>query len=272
MLAGERQTLILEAVRGRGFVRVGELTELLGVSDMTVRRDLTELAERGLVEKVHGGATVLMHAHTEDPGLETRLHRQLREKRAIAQSARTLVRPGQVIGLAAGTTTLQLAHALEEIPNLTVVTNSLQIAGALRRNRRSDLTLVLTGGMLLSGDILVGPLAVAAAATIHLDLLFLGVHGMTEDEGFTSPDLLETEIDRTFIASTDVVALVADHTKWGVRGLSPVASLSEADVLVTDSGLPDTARDVLEREVGQLLVAPVEDRRRRAKITGPRSA
>jgi DeoR/GlpR family transcriptional regulator of sugar metabolism len=230
------------------------------------------LAEQGLVEKVHGGATAPPPPHTGDPGLETRLHRRLREKEAIAESARTLVRAGQVIGLTAGTTTLRLAHALRDLPNLSVVTNSVEIAGALQRDARPDLTVVLTGGVVVARDTLVGPLAAAAASSIHLDILFLGVHGMAEDAGFTSPDLLETEIDRTFIASTDKVVVVADHTKWGVRGLSRVAGLEEADVLVTDSGLSTAARGVLEQKVGRLVLAPVARTRRHAAARGSRPA
>jgi DeoR/GlpR family transcriptional regulator of sugar metabolism len=262
MFADQRQRLILEKIRENGAARVSELRRLLGVSDMTVRRDLEALAERGFVEKVHGGATALASSTTNDPGLETRLQRRVREKRAIAEAARALVRPGQVIGLTAGTTTLRVAQALRDAPSLTVVTNSIEAASALREGPRPDLTVVLTGGVVVSQEILVGPLAVAAASSIHLDILFLGVHGMTEDAGFTSPDLLETEIDRTFIACADTVVVVADHTKWGVRGLSRVAGLAEVNILVTDSGLPAAARRVLEQEVDRLVLAPVPRGRR----------
>ena len=272
MLAGQRQQLILREVRRRGAVRVSELTELLGVSDMTVRRDLDVLAEGGLVEKVHGGATTSSMTPTDDPGLETRLHRSLREKAAIAEAARSLVRPGQVIGLSAGTTTLRLAEALLDVPSLTVVTNSLQIAGALRRDGRHDLTVVVSGGVCVPPDTLVGPLAATTISSIHLDVLFLGVHGMAEDAGFTSPNLLEAEIDRTFIAAADMVVVVADHTKWGVRGLSNVADLDSVNTLVTDSGLVTHARRVLEQRVGRLVLAPVARARRRTPLGGPRTA
>lgn len=260
---------VLDEVRLRGSVRVSELTALLGVSDMTVRRDLDALAEAGLVEKVHGGATTPSRPPTGDPGLETRMHRRVREKEAIADAARALVRPGHVIGLTAGTTTLRLAHALRDVPSLTVVTNSVEIASALRRDGRPDITVVLTGGVYMSRDTLVGPLAAATASSIHLDVLFLGVHGMAEDAGFTSPDLLETEIDRTFIATADKVVVVADSTKWDVRGLSRVADLDEVYALVTDTGLPARARRVLEQKVGRLLLAPVPPRRNRSDAQRP---
>src|SRR5207253_2527056 len=108
MLAGQRQMLIVEEVRRRGAMRVSELTELLDVSEMTVRRDLDALAASGLIEKVHGGATAPSRQSAEEPGFEAKSHRQLREKEAIAQAAAALVEPGQAIALTAGTTTWRL--------------------------------------------------------------------------------------------------------------------------------------------------------------------
>src|SRR5664279_5767232 len=173
MLAGQRQLLILEEVRLRGAVRVAELTELLDVSDMTVRRDLDVLAGAGLVDKVHGGATAPGRLSAEEPGFEAKSHRQLREKEAIARAAAALVEPGQSIGLTAGTTTWRLAHHLSDVPDLTIVTNSIQVANVLHRESRPNLTVVLTGGVRTPSDALVGPIALAAIRSLHLDVLFM---------------------------------------------------------------------------------------------------
>src|SRR5919197_614215 len=116
MLAGQRQMRIVEEVRRRGAVRVSELTELLGVSDMTIRRDFDVLAASGLLEKVHGGATVRRLPSTDEPGFEKKSHRQLNEKEAIARAASKLVEPGQAIAITAGTTTWRLAHHLVHDP------------------------------------------------------------------------------------------------------------------------------------------------------------
>ena len=97
MLAGQRQHLIAEEIRRRGAVRVSELTELLGVSDMTIRRDLDVLAGSGLLDKVHGGATARRSLSTDEPGFEAKSRRQFAEKEAIALAARGLVEPGQAI-------------------------------------------------------------------------------------------------------------------------------------------------------------------------------
>ena len=257
MLAEQRQMLIVEEIRRRGAVRVSELTELLAVSDMTIRRDLDVLAASGLVEKVHGGATARGRLSTDEPGFEAKSHRQLREKEAIARSAAKLVEPGQAIALTAGTTTWRLAHHLQAIPELTVVTNSIQVANVLHREQRPDLTVVLTGGVRTPSDALVGPVAMTTLRSLHVDLLFMGVHGMAQDAGFTTPNLLEAETNQALIASAERIVVVADHTKWDVRGLSRIARLDEAHVLVSDNGLRAEAQTVLTEHIERVIVAPV---------------
>ena len=257
MLAGQRQLLILEEVRRRGAVRVAELTELLEVSDMTIRRDLDVLAAAGLVDKVHGGATAPGRLSADEPGFEAKSHRQLEEKDAIARAAAELVEPGQAIGLTAGTTTWRLAHHILDVPDLTVVTNSIQAANVLHRERRPDLTVILTGGVRTPSDALVGPVAVTTLRSLHVDVLFMGVHGMTADAGFTTPNLLEAETDQALIASAQRVIVVADHTKWGVRGLGRIADLSAADVIVSDGGLAPEAPQAIAEQGVKLVLASV---------------
>jgi DeoR/GlpR family transcriptional regulator of sugar metabolism len=257
LLAGQRQQLIVEEIRRRGAARVSELTELLSVSEMTIRRDLDVLATSGLIEKVHGGATALRMKSTEEPGFEAKSHRQREEKELIAQAASRMVNPGQAIGLTAGTTTWRLAHHIQNVPNLTVVTNSIQVANVLHREPRPDLTVVLTGGVRTPSDALVGPVTVATVKALNIDVLFMGVHGMSQDAGFTTPNLLEAEANQALIASASQVVVLADRTKWGVRGLSQFARLSDAQILISDTGLPASARTILEEHVQQLVLVPV---------------
>ncbi|GAA2907278.1 DeoR/GlpR family DNA-binding transcription regulator [Streptosporangium fragile] len=254
MLAQQRQQVILEKVRSSGGVRVADLVRELGVSDMTIRRDLEVLAERGLVEKVHGGATVAGPGSTEEPGFTAKSGRQQPEKEMIARHAARLVRPGTAIALSAGTTTWTLAHFVVEVPELTVITNSIRIADVFHRAPRADRTVVLTGGVRTPSDALVGPVAVAAIRGLHVDTLFLGVHGMSTRAGFTTPNLLEAETNRALVASAHRLVVPADHTKWGTVGISTIAELSEAHVVVTDSGLPEEAREELAAAVGELII------------------
>lgn len=261
VLARQRQALILDEVRRSGAVRVSGLVDRLGVSDMTVRRDLDVLAARGLLEKVYGGATAIPGQSVDEPGFEVKSMRQLPEKEAVAAQAARLVSPGAAIGLSAGTTTWTLARFLADVPNLTVVTNSIQVADVLRQGERSDRTVVLTGGVRTPSDALVGPIAVQALRTLHLDAVFLGVHGIDLRAGFTTPNLSESETNRAFVEAAGSLVVVADHTKWGIVGLSTIAGLAEADALVTDDGLAEDARQALGEQVRDLLVAPTRRKR-----------
>lgn len=254
MLAKQRQAHILDVVRRDGGVRVSELVRDLAVSDMTVRRDLEVLADQGLVEKVHGGATSVQPLSTDEPGFAAKSALQLAEKESIARRAAGLVRPGTAIGISAGTTTYALARHLTEVPGLTVVTNSVPVADVFHERARLDQTVVLTGGVRTPSDALVGPFAVAAISTVHVDLVFMGVHGMDPHSGFTTPNLMEADTDRALVAASRRLVVLADSTKWGVVGISRIATLAEAHVVVTDAGLAPEAREQLAGQVGELLV------------------
>ncbi|EME63705.1 DeoR/GlpR family DNA-binding transcription regulator [Amycolatopsis decaplanina] len=255
VLARQRQAVILEEARRTGAVRVSDLVTRLGVSDMTVRRDLDVLASRGLVEKVYGGATSIGGKSTDEPGFEAKSVRQRAQKEAIAALAAGLVRPGTAIGISAGTTTWTLARALDELPGLTIVTNSIQVADVLRGANQPDRTVVLTGGVRTPSDALVGPVAVQSLRSLHLDVVFLGVHGMADGAGFTTPNLTESETDRALVEAGRKLVVLADHTKWGIVGISTIAGLEEADVVVSDDGLSDNARETLTGQAGELMIA-----------------
>lgn len=254
MLAEQRQSHILELIRRDGAVRVANLVRTLGVSDMTIRRDLGVLSDAGLVQKVHGGATLVADSSAFEPSFTAKSTLQRSEKREIAQAAAKLVEPGTAIGMSAGTTTHSVAGELLDVPGLTVVTNSVHIADLLYQHGRSDQTVLLTGGLRTPSDAYVGPFAVNALNSIHVDLVFMGVHGMTAETGFTTPNLLEAETNRALADSGRRLVVVADHTKWGVVGISSIARLDEANVLVTDSYLDDAAIAALGDSVGELVV------------------
>jgi DeoR/GlpR family transcriptional regulator of sugar metabolism len=257
VLARQRQEVILDEVRRTGAVQVSELVLRLGVSDMTIRRDLDALSRRGLVEKVYGGATSTVGRSTDEPGFEAKSVRQLAEKEAIAGHAAALVRPGTAIGLSAGTTTWTLARHLDDVPDLTVVTNSVRVADVLQQRGRTDRTVVLTGGVRTPSDALVGPVAVQALRSLHLDLVFLGVHGIAPRAGFTTPNLNESETNRALAEAASRLVVVADHSKWATVGISTIVDLDEVDVLITDDGLAEDARRLLSEHVPELVIAEV---------------
>lgn len=255
MLAQQRQAVIVEEVRRHGAVRVSELVERLRVSDMTIRRDLESLARQGLVDKVHGGAVVPNGHSTDEPGFAAKSGREQSQKDAIAAAAAAMVQPGTAVGISAGTTTYALAQRLRRVRDLTVVTNSIRVADVLHEPSRPDRTLILTGGTRTPSEALVGPVAASTLRSLHLDLVFLGVHGMDPDRGFTTPNLLESETNRALLEAGRATVVVADHTKWGVVGMSTIARLDEAQTVVSDIDLPEEARTILGERVGDLVLA-----------------
>ena len=267
LLAEQRRALILDEVRRRGGVRVNELTRKLNVSDMTVRRDLDALAHQGMVEKVHGGAVPVAEASSHEPGFEAKSGLEQSAKEAIARAAAAMVVPGSAIALSGGTTTYALAQHLLDVPDLTVVTNSVRVAdvfhagqhragaGARPAGRSGAATVVLTGGVRTPSDSLVGPVADRAIRSLHFDLLFLGVHGLSVEAGLSTPNLAEAETNRQFERSARRVVVIADHTKWGKVGLSSFATLEEVSTLVTDSGIPHETRAEITEHLADLVVA-----------------
>ncbi|WP_425837741.1 DeoR/GlpR family DNA-binding transcription regulator [Streptomyces fractus] len=265
LLAEQRRALIIDEVRRRGGVRVNELTRKLGVSDMTVRRDLDALARQGVVEKVHGGAVPVVEASTHEPGFEAKSGLELTAKEDIARAAAPLAAPGTAIALSGGTTTFALAQQLLDVPDLTVVTNSVRVADVFHASQRGAAsrqgaaTVVLTGGVRTPSDSLVGPVADQAIAALHFDVLFLGVHGISPEAGLSTPNLAEAETNRRLVQSARRVVVVADHTKWGTVGLSSFASLDQVDTLVTDGGLPLDARAEVAEHMRLVVAGEPED-------------
>ncbi|MGN8246500.1 DeoR/GlpR family DNA-binding transcription regulator [Cellulomonas soli] len=262
MLASQRQDRILADVRALGAVRVADLVDQLDVSDMTIRRDIAELARAGLVRRVHGGAVATDAGQpgrpTDEPGFEAKRGQAQAEKQAIAAAAAAGIEPGQAVALSAGTTTYLLAELIAAdtaLRPLTVVTNAPRIADLLHHAPagHGPLEVILTGGTRTPSDALVGPVAETALAGLRVDRAFLGVHGL-DAEGITTPNLAEAATDRALAACATTTTVLADHTKWGVVGLARILPLDQVDVLVTDALLPPGARAALADAVGELVV------------------
>lgn len=256
MLPESRRDAIVEAVNRERVVRVADLAEALGVSPMTVRRDIEILEDAGQVQRIHGGAKLPGGPSTDEPGFELKSTQYMAEKMAIAQEACALVQEGMAIGLSAGTTTWALARLLAKHKKLTVVTNSVYVAEVFR-TPGSTVTVILTGGERTPSDALVGPLALQSVRSLHLDQLFMGVHGVDLDAGFTTPNLLEAEMDRALISAARRVVVVADHSKWGTVGISTIAELGEVDEFICDDGLGADAQTKLCERMTRLRIAAV---------------
>ncbi len=254
MLAHQRQVRILTELRRNGAVRVSDLTELLSVSDMTIRRDLEHLVASGIARKVHGGA-VLAGQAAHEPGFAAKSQLEQSAKQAIAAHAAGLIQPGAAVALSAGTTTWAMTQLIVTIPGLTVVTNSTTVADAISTlDPTNQVSVILTGGVRTPSAALVGPVADRTIATMHVDQLFLGVHGMDETVGFTTPNLAEAATDRALIACAREVIVLADSSKWGVVGLADIAPLSAAHTVITDDKLPSDAIRLLRDRAGSVVI------------------
>ncbi|MDI3329064.1 MAG: DeoR/GlpR family DNA-binding transcription regulator [Alicyclobacillaceae bacterium] len=246
MLPEERQKKIVEYLQHHGTLRVTELVERLGVSRETVRRDLQELEQRGVLKKVHGGA-ILTRTGVE-PTFAVRRTTNVREKEAIGRAAAALVEDGDTIFLDLGTTTLEVARHLRGRGRITVVTNSVQ--AALELIEDEAITVYLTGGMLRSGDLsLSGRFARHMLAQFYVDKAFIGVAGISLTGDLTDFHVEEAEIRNMMIERAKEVIVVADHSKFGVTAFTRVAALTAAHRIITDAGT-DPEQIFLIRSLG----------------------
>ena len=235
MLSSERRRRILEWLQHETGMTVAELSARLDVSASTIRRDLNKLAQEGWLEKIHGGATLPLSVATEMPTQLQRL-RNVEEKRRIGALAATLVNPGEVVFLDAGTTTLEVAKNLKRISPLTVVTNDILIASELLESR---VEIIVTGGSLHKQTVtLTGPIANRVVEEIHVDKVFAAISALDIEHGLTTAVLNEAFTKRAILAAGREVIGVADHSKFGAVAFVEVAPLTVLQTLVTDSGSP----------------------------------
>jgi DeoR/GlpR family transcriptional regulator of sugar metabolism len=222
---------------------------------MTIRRDIEVLAQRGLLKKVHGGATAIVgKLNALEPPFQSKTLREELSKDAIAARAALEIAPGASIGLMGGSTVFAVAKLAVTIPGLTIVTNSLPVSDLFNREGQRSQTVILAGGIRTPTDSFVGDITVSAFQTLNLEVVFMGAHGMDSKGGFTTPNVHESETNRAVIAKTRKLVVVADQTKWGEVGFSTFAGLNEADLLVTNTGLSRSAISELRSSVKELAV------------------
>jgi DeoR/GlpR family transcriptional regulator of sugar metabolism len=230
MLTEERRQLILERLQRDGKVVAAELSASLAVSADTIRRDLRDLAEGGLLRRVHGGA---LPAAVGARPYADRLEQSPEGKAAIARATSRLFRHGQVILLDSGTTTLEVARHLPRDLDASVITNSPPIGVVLADHPK--VKVVLVGGMLAKeAHALVGAATVEALRAVRADVLVLGVCSLHPEIGITVLDLEESYVKRQMIANAAEVVAVSSADKLGSAGPYMIAPLEELTYLVTE--------------------------------------
>ena len=233
-------------------VTIGELTERLGVSEATVRRDLDALQRAGVVQRTHGGAVAASMRELPYP---SRGEREVDEKRAIARAAVQEVREGQTLFVGGGSTTLHLAAQLIDL-DVTVVTNSLPVASELASGRACQV-IVIGGALRVPEQSMIGPRAVEAIRTYRAATAFLGVPALDSEHGFTADGDAEAATDLAFMEMAQRTVVLADHTKLGRVATTHVVPLSAIDVVVTDGAAGGDQLDALRRGGTSVLIAEV---------------
>ena len=254
MLAETRRRLLLDLIVRQGFATLEEMVKVVGVSESTVRRDLESLEVSGAVKRTHGGAVSAGEAKALPP-FEDRAATARDEKEAIGRATAALFEDGDSVLLDGGTTTLEVARALAERSiALQVVTNSLPIAQLLSSNKSVDL--ILIGGYVYPRTgVALGPLAIESMQAIRVRKSVLGAGGVVAD-GIYNANMLLVETERQMMSCGQEVVIVADHSKFGRLNLARLCGLDEIDRVVTDVGLPEEYRGVLDAAGVQLHLAP----------------
>jgi DeoR family transcriptional regulator, aga operon transcriptional repressor len=234
MLAEERRRRIQEVIERNGRIMVEDIVSRFKVSAVTARSDLDVLSERGNLIRSHGGAVRQLNAAVDYPlRFKETIHHA--EKVRIGHAAAALVKPHQTIILDSGTTTAQIAVQLKSarVHPLTVITNGLNIASELALSE--NISLIMLGGILRhASSSFVGPQAERMLEALHADHLFLAVDGLHPEEGYSTPDILEAQLNDVMIRVASEVTVVADASKFNRRSLSLIGKIECARRIITD--------------------------------------
>ncbi|MCG0237716.1 MAG: DeoR/GlpR family DNA-binding transcription regulator [Firmicutes bacterium] len=250
--AENRRAAILQRLQQHGTVHVTRLAAELGVTEVTIRRDLAALEREGLLVRFHGGA-VLPHALVRDVPFQSKLQARQEEKQRIAAAAAALVEEGATVALGAGTTVAAVARALAGKSGLTVVTNAVNIAWEF--SFRPEVQLLVTGGRVRDESLcMVGPTAEEALRSVAVDIAFVGVNGISPEFGFTTPNQEEAQVHRLMLSRARRAVVVADSSKFGRVAFALLASLRQVHTLITDTGAPPALVEELRREGIEVLL------------------
>jgi DeoR/GlpR family transcriptional regulator of sugar metabolism len=235
LLKEERQKLILDALQESNRVTVPELSARFGTSEVTIRRDLADLAAEGKLQRAHRGALRLVPAPPEPPVLQ-RLSLTQAEKEQIGRAAARLVEEGDSIFIGSGSTTAAFARCLSGLRRLTVVTNALNVAVELAAVP-GEWTVVVTGGVVRPAELsLLGHLAEQSLGEVRVSKIFMGMQAISLDGGLTSDHMPEVMTSRRVFEMAPELIVLADHSKLGKTAAAFIAPLERVSSLVTDSG------------------------------------
>jgi DeoR family fructose operon transcriptional repressor len=251
-LAAARRERLGALVEARRAIRLEELSAVLGVSQATVRRDLNALAASGRLRRVHGGA-VAVDERLDEPHFDVKAAAFTEQKARIAARAVELLGPDDIVYLDSGSTVLAVARLLHGWSRLTVVTNSLPVAGELVG--RGPRLIVIGGELRATSRALVGPLTRLLLESLHVDRALMGTFALSLEDGLSTTDPAEAYTKELVMTRAGEVILLADSSKLGARSFVHAGRLQDVDVLVTDDGLDERAARALARRGVRVITA-----------------
>jgi len=251
MRAAQRQIKIQSLLRNQEFIDAAELAANLQTSESSIRRDLMELEEQGLIRRVRGGA-VSLQVRDEPRSIAWAAGRAREEKQRIGKAAAALLEEGQTLIMDGGSTVAEVARQLQG-HSLQVITNSIPIGQIFYDSRSVELT--LTGGYLYPRlGVLLGPICEEMLTRVAADVLVMGIGGITE-AGLSNTNTLVVGSEHKMIEVSRRIMVVADHTKFGRQAMAHLATLESVDTIVTDQELPPRFEKLLEKSGVELVVA-----------------
>lgn len=241
MIELDRHSKILEIVNEYQKIEVSKISELIGVSQVTVRKDLDMLSERGLLRREHGYAVI-----NSSDDINKRLAVNYAVKKRIAQNAAELVADGETVMIESGSSCVLLAEELALTKkDITIITNSAYIADYIR-DMAGVKVMLLGGEYQKESQVMIGPLTRICAKTFFVDKLFIGIDGFSINSGFTSGDMMRSEAVKAMAESANQVIVLTDSSKFTKQGLVLQFQMNEVAAIYTDSGIPQKMKDVLE--------------------------
>jgi DeoR family transcriptional regulator of aga operon len=252
MMAEERRTQILQTVRSAGRVRVNELAIRFNTSTVTIRNDLNELHQRGLVLRSHGGAVLPDTILRESP-VNERLRTHSDEKRRIGAMAATLINDGEIIILDSGTTTQEIARQIKMKHGLQIITNGVNIAAELLDAR--DVQVFIVGGTVRGESASIsGHYTEEMFDQFSADKLFLSGAGCDLDFGVSGANLQETMVNKAMLRISREIILVADASKFSKRSMSRIAPFAEIDIVISDTSLSEEIQTKIRAQGCDLIL------------------
>ena len=259
MLRAERQAKILQMVRDKSFIESDELIRLFETSHVTIRRDLVNLADQGLIRLEHGGATSINYPEgIPEPLYETKLYFRADEKSAIAKHALALIKDGDILFLDSGTTNFRLAAALKgtKLGKLTIITTDLMVAKEL--SGQPKIETILLGGILRTSFYNVyGPYTEMVLGNLKANKFFLGFDGASIKRGPSNTVLEEVPIKQKMIIGSDETIALADSTKFGVDAPYSICGWDRVNRVITDNSVNQQYRDYFKEHGIDLMLAAV---------------